>query len=97
MIKMAGLLSLVALFFGGFFILDARHASSEKLTVIEQRISDSEKNFENWQIKEKIRKYEKRIEEIESQFMGKIIPKEWLDQINWIKEQIKRLRGELKK
>ena len=88
------LLTVVGLFFAGFFILEARHAPS----TIEARIVKVESSFEIWTLKEQKRKYEKRIEEIESEYLGKgLIPPEWQRQIRWLQEQIDELNKKIKK
>ena len=90
--KTVGGLTIVAFLFAGFFTLDARHASS----AIEKRVVKNENAVKIWDLKNQIRKLNKRIEEIENDFRGSIIPPEWLRQINWLQTQIKDLKKQIK-
>ena len=86
-------LAIVALFFAGFFVLEARHAPS----ALEARIIKVENSFEIWDLKDQKRKYEKRIEEIEGEYLGKgIIPPDWRHQIEWLSSQIDELKKKIK-
>lgn len=86
-------LAIVALFFAGFFVLEARHAPS----TIEARVITVENSFKAWDLKDQKRKYEKRIEEIEAEYLGKgLIPPEWRRQIEWLQGQIDELNEKIK-
>lgn len=95
--------TLIAAFFAAFLFLDSRHANNEsfnvKMAVAEERITKNENEFKKWDLNNEIRKLKKRIEEIERDWAGKIVPKSWLDQIKWLQDEIlkkEKEKGELK-
>lgn len=79
--------------FAAFFVMEDRHASSTGITDTNGRVAKLEMSFDEWDNKEKIRKYEERIEGIEGDFKGKPIPLEWLNQIEWLQKQIDELKN----
>ena len=100
-------LCIIGTCFTGFFVLDSRHAHSEKIVdmdktqseraaKVDKRILKVENRFDNWETEEKIRKLKKRIEEIEKSYLGKLIPPAWVEQIEWLREQVKELKKKLK-
>lgn len=86
------LLGIIGMCFASFFALDARHAGSE----VEHQVERLSIRLDKKIIADKIVVYQQRVWSIEDRYTNRDMPTETVDQIRWLKEEIKKLEAELK-
>ncbi len=93
--KITAICGLVGIIFTAFFVLESRHASSQTVSVLQNKVAGLDRQHQQFVWENTITEYRKRIWMLQDRYRGNILPIDAVEQIRWLKEEIRKLQDRI--